>query len=85
VAAIEALRLDPLLPALADCRVDWLEVTSAEGEPAPGPASRRLLEALPDDTAARVNCRAVAGAPFWTIQEITLAAALLDATDARFD
>ncbi|WP_340118776.1 hydrolase 2, exosortase A system-associated [Pelagibius sp. 7325] len=85
VAAIESRRFDTLLPALSDCRIDWLEVTSAEGEPAPAPASQRLLEALPDDTAGRVNCRAVAGAPFWTIQEITLAPALLDATDARFE
>lgn len=85
VTAIEARRLDTLLPPLSGCDIDWLEVTSAEGEPALTPATRRVLEALPEGAAARVNSRAVAGAPFWTIQEITLAPALLDATDARFD
>ncbi|GAB4391143.1 MAG: hydrolase 2, exosortase A system-associated [Kiloniellaceae bacterium] len=84
VAAIDALRLEALLPALAETRIDWLEVTSAEGEPAFGPASRRLLDALPAPSAGRLTARAVAGEPFWTIQEITLAPALLEASDACF-
>jgi hypothetical protein len=32
----------------------------------------------------RLSARAVAGEPFWAIQEITLAPSLLDATDALF-
>ena len=84
VSAIEGLRLETLLPALANCDIDWLEVTSAEGEPALSPASRRLLDSLPADATKRLTAQAVAGEPFWTIQEITLAPKLLDATDARF-
>ena len=48
------------------------------------PASRRLLDAQPAAGGPHLASQAVAGEPFWTIQEITLAPKLLDATDALF-
>ena len=82
VDAIEALRLEDLLAALPSCAVDWLEVTTAAGEPDLAPASRRLVDALAATAEPRVTARAVVGDPFWTVQEITLAPRLLEATDA---
>ena len=84
VAGIEALRLESLLAALTGHAVDWLELSTPGTEPALSPASRRVLESLPDDDGPEITSRAVSGEPFWTIQEITLAPALLDATDVRF-
>lgn len=84
VAAIEALRLKDLLAGMTGCNVDWLEVTTAAGEPALAPASRRLLDEIAEANEPQVSARAVSGEPFWTIQEITLAPGLLGATDALF-
>lgn len=84
VAAIEGLRLDALLASLAGCAIDWLEVTPAGSAPALAPASRRLLDAQPAAQGLRLTSQAVVGEPFWTVQEITLAPKLLDATDALF-
>jgi exosortase A-associated hydrolase 2 len=84
VAVLDGLRLEPLLAGLGPCEIDWLEVTTAEGTPALSPASRRLLEILSTAGTPRLATRAVAGEPFWTIQEITLAPKLLEATDACF-
>ncbi len=84
VAGIEALRLEGLLAGLPGCRVDWLELSSPGSESALSPASRRVLESLPAEGGPEVTSQAVSGEPFWTIQEITLAPALLDATDALF-
>lgn len=83
VAAIEALRLEELLASLKGSEIDWLEVTTA-AEPALAPASQRLLEEMTGARELRLSARAVAGEPFWAIQEITLAPSLLDATDALF-
>ncbi len=84
VAAIDGLRLEALLASLKNCAIDWLELSSAGNEPALAPSSRRLLDALPAAGGLRLTSLAVSGEPFWTIQEITLAPNLLDATDAAF-
>lgn len=84
VAGIEALRLEDILAGLTGCCVDWLELSSPGIEPVLSPASRRVLESLPADDGPELNSRAVSGKPFWTIQEITLAPALLDASDVLF-
>ncbi|MGF1630366.1 MAG: hydrolase 2, exosortase A system-associated [Kiloniellaceae bacterium] len=85
VAAIEEQRLETLLASIEACRIDWLEVTSAESEPSLAPASRRLLEAAGTARGGhQLASRAVSGEPFWTIQEFTLAPNLLDTTDAVF-
>jgi exosortase A-associated hydrolase 2 len=84
VAAIEELRLEDLLVRLGGTAIEWLELASAGSEPALSPASRRLLEALPTGGSPQLTCKAVPGDAFWTIQEITLAPQLLDATDAIY-
>ena len=84
VAAIEGLRLEALLAPQEGCAIDWLELAAAGREPALAPASRRLLDAQPAAGGPRLTSQAVAGEPFWTIQEFTLASKLLDATDALF-
>ncbi len=84
VAAIEGLHLEALLAPLEGCAIDWLELAAVGSEPALAPASRRLLDARPAAGGPRLTSQAVAGEPFWTIQEITLAPRLLDATDALF-
>ena len=84
VAAIEELRLEGLLPRLGGCTIDWLELAAAGSEPTLAPASRRLLDAQRAGGSPRLTCEAVAGEPFWTIQEITLAPELLNATDAVY-
>jgi exosortase A-associated hydrolase 2 len=84
VKSIESQRLDHLLPALSTCRIDWLEVSSANSGPDLAPASRSLLEARPAAAAPGGTIEATAGEPFWSIQEITLAPRLLDATDDLF-
>jgi hypothetical protein len=80
VAAIDRLRLAVLAPP-ADVAVDWFEV-AADAAQAPGPASRAVIEAW---TAAgcAVNATTVPGEPFWTLQETTVAPALVAATVAR--
>jgi exosortase A-associated hydrolase 2 len=82
VDAIETLRLEDPFRSLPGCTVDWLEVTTAAGEPDLAPASRRLVDAWTAAGELRLAARAVAGDPFWTVQEITLAPRLLEATDA---
>jgi len=84
VAAIEGLRLEALLAPLEGCAVDWLELATAGSEPVLAPASRRLLGERPAARGPHLTSLAIAGEHFWTIQEITLAPKLLDATDALF-
>ncbi len=64
--------------------IDWLELAAAGSEHALAPDSRRLLDAQPAVGGPRLTSQAVAGEPFWTLQEITLAPNLLDASDALF-
>ncbi len=84
MAAIEGLRIEALLAPLEGYAIDWFELATAGSEPALAPASRRLLDAQPTAGGPRLTSQAVEGEPFWTIQEITLAPKLLDATDALF-
>jgi exosortase A-associated hydrolase 2 len=72
---------DPL-ERLTGPRLDLLEVASGE-EPAAAPATRQLLAALAGRD-LRLRAQAVRGDPFWSLQEITLAPALLDATERLF-
>lgn len=75
-AALDPLRLAQIAPP-AGTRVDWIETGNAET--GPSPASARTLDAWRDGGCdVRVDIRA--GDPFWTIQETTLAPALIDAT-----
>jgi exosortase A-associated hydrolase 2 len=75
--ALDRLRMDGLdLGAAAP--VTWLEV-AAEASDRLLPASARVVEAW-RKTATEVSTATVAGDPFWTLQETTLAPALLTAT-----
>ena len=80
--AVGGLQLAPLLGKLEGTAVDWLEVSSG-GSHELLPASQQIITGM---TAQRPGLRAqaVAGEPFWAIQEFTLAPALLEATDALF-
>ena len=84
VAAVEELRLEDLLKRLGVFTIEWLELAPPRSEPALSPASRRLLDALSTGGSPQLTCQAVTGEPFWTIQEITLAPQLLNATDAIY-
>jgi len=80
-AAITAARLDTLaLPA--ETRVDWFEVTARAGDPL-SPAGRRVIDAW---RAAGITASdaVVAGQPFWSVQETTVAPELLAATRRLF-
>jgi exosortase A-associated hydrolase 2 len=81
-AALSGRDLRSLLSCPTMPHTDWLEVSSAE-QPELSPATAKMLEKL-DEAGARVVSRAVRGEPFWTIQEFTLAPALLDATEELF-
>ncbi len=80
--AIAELTLAEPLARLGRLPVDWLEV--AGDAPADlAPASRAAVERA-QAAGIEITAGAVTGPPFWAIQEITLAPALLDATDALF-
>lgn len=76
-AALDGLRLDhvELGPGT---RVDWLEVGD-EASDQVLPAAMRVVDAWRKRGIA-VSARTIAGEPFWTLQETTLAPALLAAT-----
>jgi len=76
VTAIDALNLATL--AAATPPITWLEVSTAD-PPALNPASVRAIENLRASGIA-VQASAVAGEPFWSLQEITIAPALVEAT-----
>jgi exosortase A-associated hydrolase 2 len=80
--AIDRLRLADLVPP-AGTQVHWLEV-AAEPASEPAPASRAAIEAWRGQ-GLPVAFEAVAGEPFWTLQDTTLAPALLDATLRALD
>jgi exosortase A-associated hydrolase 2 len=80
---IDGLRLKLFLGPRDAGSVDWLELSSTGGHPALSPGTLRLLGEIGDD--GRPLARAIAGEPFWSIQEVTLVPNLLDATDALFD
>ena len=76
--ALDGLRIDNLDLGTAALAA-WLEV-AAEASDRLLPASERVIEKW-RKTGAEVSATAVAGAPFWTLQETTLAPALIAATE----
>jgi exosortase A-associated hydrolase 2 len=80
-AAIDAARLDAFDLAGVE-RVDWLDVTAEAGAALP-PGRQRFVDRWRDGGVA-ISARSVAGEPFWTIQETTLAPELLAATLPSF-
>ena len=81
VSAIDNVQIEQFLDPLARCALDWFELVPADREPTLAPASKRLWDT---QSGATWRNRVVAGEPFWSIQEITLAPHLLEATDALF-
>src|SRR3546814_1262373 len=69
--SIAARRLPGILERLQEPALAVLEVGATEE---PSAATMRMLEAPGLDTGSQ-RARAVVGAPFWTLQEITLAPA----------
>src|SRR5690606_17363277 len=80
--AIADHHLGEALGRLKDLALDLLEI-DAKGGTALAPATQELLKTL-NGGKQILQARAVSGAPFWALQEITLAPALLDATEAAF-
>lgn len=81
-AALGAANLASHLRELDSLAVDTLEVSAGE-EVNLAVATERLVATLAQE-GRTLNAQAVPGEAFWSIQEITLAPALLDATDALF-
>lgn len=81
-AALSALKLESLLQGLQGPPPILLEVTSNDDAELT-PATQKMVEAL-GGAGRPLTASAVTGEAFWTIQEITLAPGLLDATDALF-
>lgn len=77
--AMSGLKLEDLLARLASTPMTWLEV-APEAKTALPTASQQLVDALTQRD-FKLTAQAVAGEPFWTIQEITVAPQLLRATD----
>lgn len=80
--AIASRSLAGMLEQLGDLRLDLLEIGGQE-DPALAPATRQLLETL-GSRQRSLRVRAVSGDPFWALQEITVAPALLEATENLF-
>lgn len=80
--AIASRRLGAALERLAGVRLNLLEIGASEDR-ALAPATRQLVESL-GGRDLDLQARAVGGDPFWALQEITLAPALLEATDSLF-
>lgn len=80
--ALEDMRIRGLELA-SDIRIDWLEV-GAEASDTAVPAAQRVIDAWRRDGIA-VSAATVGGDPFWTLQETTLAPALIDATTNLFE
>lgn len=77
--AIDRLRLAELPPP-SGVRVDWVDVAPEPGA-SPSPASRGVIEAW-EQAGSDVRHAVVGGEPFWSLQETTLAPALIAATTA---
>jgi exosortase A-associated hydrolase 2 len=75
--ALDGLHMNVLRPARGT-RVDWLDVAAEASEGVP-PAGQGVVEAW-RSAGIDIHARAVAGDPFWALQETTIAAALLGAT-----
>ena len=76
-AALDAARLDGLVPSGATT-IDWVDVTAAAD--AALPAARRKVVESWRAAGASISITTVAGEPFWSTQEVTLAPELLAAT-----
>jgi exosortase A-associated hydrolase 2 len=79
--AIDGMRIDRLGLA-PDARVNWLDV-AAEASDRLLPAGERVAEGW-RQAGMSVSAATVPGDPFWTLQETTLAPALLAATTGIF-
>lgn len=77
-AGLDALRLADMTPG-PNTAVTWLETGTPGGDPTPG--SQRIIDAW-SAAGIEVTATVCEGEPFWTIQETTLAPALIDATVA---
>jgi exosortase A-associated hydrolase 2 len=80
--AIAGRQLAAMLERLDGARLDIMEVAAGE-DPALAPATRQLLETF-GSRRASCNWQAVNGEPFWSLQEVTVAPKLLQATEALF-
>lgn len=80
--AIAGMTLASFLSRLQSTRLDWLEIGTAT--PAELPIGSRQVVVSLKDQGRDVSASIVEGPPFWSIQEFTLAPALLEATDGLF-
>ena len=74
-AALDTLRLADM-PPQSGTPVTWVETGSEER--GPSPASQRIIDAW-SEKGVSVETRLCAGDPFWTIQETTVAPAMIEA------
>lgn len=81
--ALTNAKLAPCLQDLGDLPVDLLEVGAGEEQPSLTAATAQLVDTLAQDGRS-LRAQAIRGEAFWSIQEITLAPSLLDATDRLF-
>lgn len=80
-ATIDALRLSNMTPT-PDTRAIWIETGNSERGPTP--ASQRVIAGW-TESGVNIDVRICAGEPFWTIQETTLAPAMIDQTLEALD
>jgi exosortase A-associated hydrolase 2 len=78
-AAIDAVDAGALKPR---CPVDWFELAAAPGRPVP-PGAERIAAGW-RERGAQVALHQVAGQAFWSTQEITECAGLVEATAALY-
>jgi exosortase A-associated hydrolase 2 len=79
--ALESAELSAFLPP-PSVTVDWFELVANEGLPPP-PAACSTVQKL-QQQGLQTSLRICVGDPFWSLQEITLAASLVEATSALF-
>jgi hypothetical protein len=75
-------RLDASVLAPRGCRIDWFELTQAPERPLSPAASR--IASIWRAQGIDFGVQLVHGDPFWTTQEISECAALLEATSALY-
>ncbi|WP_193369794.1 hydrolase 2, exosortase A system-associated [Pelagibius marinus] len=80
--AIAERQLAGMLQRPEELPLDVLEVRAGD-DPAVALSTRQLLEEL-GNRKRRLRAHAVSGDPFWSLQEITVAPKLLEATEALF-
>jgi len=82
VASIESAEL-VAFPPPPSVMVDWFELV-ADGGLEPSPAVRSAAQNWRKQ-GSRTSLRPLVGEPFWSLQEITVAASLIEATSALFE